>query len=101
MRFQIHVHIHIRILYRAYRLNVIQPKALGHLTKVLRRHGIQEPRYHLLDGSSLLLRQFVNHGRLRHALDVDIVRRLPRTRLVVEVGVHRLGGERPMRMMEV
>ena len=101
MSFQIHVHIHIRILDCRQSLDVIQPKALGHLTKVLRRHGIQEPRYHLLDRPSLLLRQLVNHGRLRHALDVDVVRRLPRTRLVVGVGAYRLGGERPIRMMEV
>lgn len=93
MRFQIHVHIHIRILDRAYRLDVIQPKALGYLMEILRRHGIQEPGYHFLDGPSLLLRQFVYHGRLRHALDVDVVRRLPRTGLVVGIRArYRLGG---------
>lgn len=103
MRFQIHVHVHIRVLDRAYRLYVIQPKALGYLTEVLRRHGIQEPRHHLLDGPSLLLRQFVYHGSLRHALDVDVVRRLPRAGLVVGMVRCRcrLGGKRPMRTMEV
>ena len=93
MSFQIHVHVHIRILDCADRLDVVQPKALGYLTEVLRRHGIQEPRHHLLDGPSLLLRQFVYHGSLRHALDVNVVRRLPRTGLVVGIrGRHRLGG---------
>ena len=77
MRLQIHMHIHIRILNRTNRLNMIQPKALGHLTKVRRRHRTQKPRHNLLNGPGLLLGQFVNHGRLSDALNVNVVGGLP------------------------
>ena len=72
------MHIHIRILDGADRFYVIQPKAFRNLTKIRRRHGIQKPRHHLLDASRLLLRQFVNHGRLRDALNVNVLTGLPR-----------------------
>lgn len=81
MRLQIHVHVHVRVLDRADRLDVIQPKALGHLAKVRSGHRVQEPRNDLLDGPGLLLRQFVDHGRLGDALDIDIVGSLPRTEI--------------------
>ena len=103
MRLQIHMHIHIRILNCTNRLNMIQTKALGHLTEVLRWHSFQKPRHHLLNGSSLLLRQFVNHCRLGDALNVKIVRCLPGARVIlarvvdVWLGLG-LGG---MRSMEV
>ena len=81
MCLQIHVHIHIRILNRTNRLNVIQPKTLGHLTKVWSWHHTQKPRHNLLDWPSLLLGQFVNHGSLCHTLDVNVVCSLPWTKV--------------------
>lgn len=94
MRLQVHVHIHVRILDSADRLDVIQAEALGHLPEVRRGHRVEEPRHDLLDGPGLLLRQLVDHGRLRHALDVDVVGGLPRAEAVVGgVGAYRRRGE--------
>ena len=88
VRPQIHVHVHVRILDRGNGLDVIQPEALGNLTKVRRGHRVQEPRHDPLDAPGLLLRELVYHGRLRHALDVDVVGGLPRS----EVGAAGGGG---------
>ena len=104
MRLQIHMHIHIRILNSANRLDVVQPETLGDLTEVRRRHGIQEPGNDPLNRPRLLLRQFVYHCRLRYALDVDVVRRLPRAEAVIVVvvaGARGLGGVRPRWTVQV
>jgi len=77
MSLQIHMHVHIRILNRANRLDMIQSKTLRDLSKVRRRHRFQKPRHDFLDRSGLLLRQFVYHRRLGDALDVDVVGGLP------------------------
>jgi len=77
MRFEIHMHIHIGILNGTNRLNVIQPKTLGHLPKVRLGHRIQKPGHHPLDRPRLLLRQLVNDGRLRDSLNVEVLGGLP------------------------
>lgn len=87
MCLEIHVHIHIRILDRTNRLDMIQPKALRHLTKVWRGHGIQEPRHDLLDGPRLLLGELVDHGGLGHALNVDVVGGLPGAKVSAGAGL--------------
>lgn len=89
MSLQIHVHIHICILNCTNRLDMIQSKALRHLTKVRRGHGVQEPRDDLLNGPSLLLGQFVDHGSLGDALNVNVVGGLPRAKVGAGAG---LGG---------
>lgn len=79
MSLQIHMHVHICIFNRANSLDMIKPKTLGHLPKVRSRHGIQEPRYHLLNRSSLLLCQFMHNGGLSDALNVNVLTCLPRS----------------------
>ena len=100
MCLQVHMHIHIRIFNSTNRLNMIQPKALRHLPEIRSGHRVQKPRHHLLNGTGLLLRQFVNHGRLGYTLDVDVLGGLPGTVVGVvgvggcgEVGVAQAGGE--------
>ena len=75
------MHIHVGILNRRNGLDMIQPKALGYLSKVRCRHRIQEPWYHLLNRPGLLLRQFMYHGCLCDALDINVMRCLPGTKV--------------------
>ncbi len=77
VRLEIHMHIHIGILDGTNRLNVIQPKTLGHLPKIRLGHRVQKPRHHPLDRPRLLLRQLVNDGRLRDSLNVEVLGGLP------------------------
>mmetsp|Transcript_5040 Transcript_5040/g.8692 ORF Transcript_5040/g.8692 Transcript_5040/m.8692 type:complete len:516 (+) Transcript_5040:529-2076(+) len=77
VRLEVQVQVHVSIHHGGNRLDVIHAKALGHAAEVGRGHGAQEPGDDSFDGPSLLLSQLVDNGRLRHPLNVDVVRRLP------------------------
>ena len=60
MRLQVEVQVHVGIPNGAHSLDVIQPEALGNLTKVGRWHRVEKPRHHLLDRCRLLLGKLVD-----------------------------------------
>ena len=77
MTLQIQIQIHIGILDRRNRFNMIHSESFRYLFKIRRGHVIKKPRDGIFNRFGLLMNEFVNVGFAGHVLDIDIVGRLP------------------------